>query len=63
MTRSAGWLFFANPELVGDDAGGGMMATEKLPDVLQLIAANSDAVGFTIAEHLPFDEHRLRKML
>ena len=39
------------------------MATEKLPDVLQLIAANSDVVGFTIAEHLPFDEHRLRKML
>ena len=55
--------YFANPELVGDGAGGGKMSMEKLSDVLHLIAANSGVVGFTIAEYLPFDEHRLHKML
>lgn len=55
--------YFANPELVGDGAGGGKMTMEKLSDVLQLITANSDVAGFTIAEYLPFDEHRLHKML
>lgn len=55
--------YFANPELVGDGAGGGKMTMEKLSDVLHLIADNSDVVGFTIAEYLPFDEHRLHKML
>lgn len=55
--------YFANPELVGDGAGGGRMRMEKLSEVLRLIAENADVVGFTIAEYLPFDEHRLHKML
>lgn len=55
--------YFANPELVGDGAGGGKMTMEKLSEVLQLITGSSDVVGFTVAEYLPFDEHRLHKML
>ena len=55
--------YFANPELIGDGAGGGKMTMDKLGSVLQLIEENSDIVGFTIAEYLPFDEHRLHKML
>lgn len=55
--------YFANPELIGDGAGGGKMTMEKLSDVLRLITDNSDVVGFTIAEYLPFDEHNLHKML
>lgn len=48
--------YFANPELVGDGAGGGKMSMEKLSDALYLIADNSDVVGFTVAEYLPFDD-------
>ena len=55
--------YFANPELVGDGAGGGKMKMDKLTDVLRLITENADVVGFTIAEYLPFDEHRLHQML
>lgn len=55
--------YFANPELVGDGAGGGKMTMEKLGEVLKLITENSDVVGFTVAEYLPFDEHKLHKML
>ncbi len=55
--------YFANPELVGDGAGGGKMKMEKLVAVLKLITDVSDVVGFTVAEYLPFDEHRLHKML
>lgn len=55
--------YFANPELVGDGAGGGKMTMEKLAEVLHLITENSNVVGFTVAEYLPFDEHRLNKML
>ena len=55
--------YFANPELVGDGAGGGKMKMEKLGQVLKLITENADVVGFTIAEYLPFDELRLHKML
>lgn len=55
--------YFANPNLIGDGAGGGKMTMEKLSEVLQLITKNSDVVGFTVAEYLPFDEHRLHKML
>ena len=55
--------YFANPQLVGDGAGGGRMTIEKLAEVLNLIANGTDVVGFTVAEYLPFDEHRLRKML
>lgn len=54
--------YFANPELVGDGAGGGKMTMEKLSAVLGLITENSDVVGFTVAEYLPFDEHRLQEM-
>ena len=54
--------YFANSELVGDGAGGGKMTIEKLSEVLSLITENTDVVGFTIAEYLPFDEHRLHKM-
>ena len=55
--------YFANPELVGDGAGGGKMKMDKLAAVLKLITENADVVGFTVAEYLPFDEHKLHKML
>ena len=35
---------------------------ERLSEVLKLIAENSDVVGFTIAEYLPFDEYRLHRI-
>ena len=54
--------YFANPDAEGDGAGGGKMKMEKLSEVLKLISDNSDIVGFTIAEYLPFDEHKLNKM-
>lgn len=55
--------YFANPELVGDGAGGGRMGMDQLGNVLKFITENADVVGFTVAEYLPFDEHRLHKML
>ena len=55
--------YFAYSELVGDGAGGGKMTIEKLTEILRCITDNSDIVGFTIAEYLPFDEHKLYKML
>ncbi|KAG4084400.1 arginase family protein [Neocallimastix lanati (nom. inval.)] len=55
--------YFANPELVGDGSGGGKMKMDKLAEVLNVITSNSDVVGFTISEYLPFDEHKLHKML
>jgi len=55
--------YFANKELVGDGSGGGKMTMEKLADVLNYIDKNSDIVGFTIAEYLPFDEYKLHNML
>ncbi len=55
--------YFANKDLVGDGSGGGRMTMEKLSDVLKLITGNADVIGFTIAEYLPFDEHKLHKML
>ena len=54
--------YFANKELVGDGSGSGKMTIEKLTAVLKCITADSDVVGFTIAEYLPFDEHKLHKM-
>ena len=54
--------YFANPELVGDGSGGGKMTLEKLSEVLRVIEGQSDIVGLTIAEYLPFDEHRLHNM-
>ena len=54
--------YFVNPELVGDGSGGGRMTIEKMNDILKMITKESDVVGFTIAEYLPFDEYRLHKM-
>ena len=54
--------YFANTELVGDGSGGGKMTIEKLSEILCLITENTDVVGFTIAEYLPFDEYKLHKM-
>ena len=54
--------YFANKELVGDGSGSGKMTMEKLSSILQCITAHGDVVGFTIAEYLPFDEHRLHQM-
>lgn len=54
--------YFANRKLVGDGSKGGKMTMEKLSGVLKHITDHSDIVGFTIAEYLPFDEHRLAKM-
>ncbi len=54
--------YFANLELVGDGSSGGKMTMEKLSEVLHLITENSNVVGFTVAEYLPFDEQRLNKM-
>jgi len=55
--------YFANPDLVGDGSHGGRMTMEKLGQALRLIEDSSEVAGFTIAEYLPFDEHRLHKML
>lgn len=55
--------YFANPDLVGDGAGGGKMTMERLSGIFQCIEGCSDIVGFTIAEYLPFDEYRLHKTL
>lgn len=54
--------YFANKNLVGDGSGGGKMTIEKLAAVLKCITDNSDVVGFTIAEYLPFDEHKLHNL-
>lgn len=54
--------YFANKELVGDGSGSGRMTMEKLSGVLKCITENADVIGFTIAEYLPFDEHKLHKM-
>lgn len=54
--------YFANPDLVGDGAGGGKMTMEKLAEILCCITNNFETVGFTIAEYLPFDEQKLNKM-
>lgn len=55
--------YFANKDLVGDGASGGKMTMEKLGSILRVITENSDVVGFSLAEYLPFDEYRLHKML
>lgn len=54
--------YFANKELIGDGAGGGKMTMEKLGELLKLVEDNSSIKGFTVAEYLPFDEHRLHQM-
>lgn len=54
--------YFANPELVGDGSGSGTMTLPELSDILQFISAYGDTVGFTVAEYLPFDEHRLHEL-
>ena len=54
--------YFANKDLVGDGSGSGRMTIEKLTVILKCITDNADVVGLTIAEYLPFDEHRLHNM-
>lgn len=54
--------YFANKELIGDGGGSGKMTMDKLSDVLRCITKNADVVGLTIAEYLPFDEHKLHQM-
>lgn len=54
--------YFANGALVGDGAGGGRMTVETLSGLLREITDHSDVVGFTIAEYLPFDAHRLHNL-
>ncbi|MCC8025934.1 MAG: arginase family protein [Clostridium sp.] len=54
--------YFANEMLVGDGSGGGKMTMEELSGILKCITENADVVGFTIAEYLPFDEHKLHDM-
>lgn len=54
--------YFANKELVGDGSGSGKMSMDKLSQILQVISNNTDIVGLTIAEYLPFDEHKLHNM-
>lgn len=54
--------YFANDELVGDGAGGGKMTMEKLSEILSMITENTNVVGFTVAEYLPFDEQRLHNL-
>lgn len=54
--------YFANKELVGDGSGSGKMTMDQLSTVLSCITDNADVVGFTIAEYLPFDAHKLHKM-
>lgn len=54
--------YFANPDLVGDGSGGGKMTLDKLGNILHCITENSNVVGFTIAEYLPFDEYKLHKL-
>lgn len=54
--------YFANKDLVGDGSGSGKMTIEKLSEMLNLLTQNTDVVGFTIAEYLPFDEYKLHQM-
>lgn len=54
--------YFANPELTGDGSSGGNMSLDQLAQYLELISANADACGFTVAEYLPFDEYRLHQI-
>ena len=55
--------YFANPMLVGDGSSGGNMSLARLNEVLHLIDDNSEIVGLTIAEYLPFAEYKLHKSL
>jgi arginase len=55
--------YFANPEHAGDGSGGGRMDMATLAEALACIAGSAEVAGFTIAEYLPFDEHRLHKLL
>ena len=60
------WLFhstyFANPSLTGDGSSGGQMTMEQLSHMLHTITSQSDVVGLTIAEYLPFDEEKLHNV-
>lgn len=51
--------YFANPELVGDGAGGGRMTIEELRRILRIVSEKVETPAFTIAEYLPFEAERL----
>ena len=53
--------YFANPTLVGDGSGGGIMTLERLAQILALLDGQSSIMGLTIAEYLPFAEFKLQK--
>ena len=55
--------YFANPELVGDGSGGGIMEMAQLHRILALINREAQLCGLTIAEHLPFAEYQLQQTL
>lgn len=55
--------YFANPMLVGDGSSEGNMSLARLNEVLHLIDDNSEIMGLTIAEYLPFAEYKLHKSL
>ena len=38
------------------------MTMARLAEILKYISENSDVVGFTVAEYLPFDQHELHKV-
>lgn len=54
--------YFANKELIGDGSSGGKMTLDELENILNVISVNSNIVGFTIAEYLPFDEYKLHQL-
>lgn len=54
--------YFANPELIGDGSGGGKMTLDKLAEILAFINDHTDIIGLTVAEYLPFEEHKLQKI-
>ena len=54
--------YFANPDLVGDGAHGGRMWLETLAKILATVEANTQVVGFTIAEYLPHNAYRLHQL-
>lgn len=55
--------YFANPMLVGDGSSGGNMSLARLNQILHLIDGNSEIMGLTIAEYLPFAEYKLHNSL
>ena len=61
------WIIFTTRKYAARKTAGSELKKydlmEKLSEMLHLITRNSDVVGFTVAEYLPLDEHRLNKTL